>query len=131
MIRDEFKLATSDQDIGYYAGFIATCYSLATIPSSYLWGYLSDKIGRRPIMLLGLGGTFIAAFLFGISKTFTMAVIARFFHGFMNGNIGITKTYLAEITDSTNKAQGFSILGIAGGIGRVGKYLQIILVLGL
>jgi len=70
-------------------------------------------------MLLGLSGTFIAAFLFGISKTFSMAVMARFFHGFMNGNIGITKTYLAEITDSTNKAQGFSVLGIASGIGRV------------
>ena len=67
-------------------------------------------------MLLGLAGTFIFVIAFGFSTTFEAALFCRFSWGFLNGNVGVGKTYLSEILDNTNQARGMSVLGIQGGI---------------
>jgi MFS family permease len=106
-------------EVGYYAGFIASCFHLAQFVSSMFWGWLSDKKGRRPILLLGLIGNIVTMLLFGASQNLAMAILARLFSGLLNGNIGVAKTYLGEITDETNQAKGMSIISIAWGVGVI------------
>jgi MFS family permease len=71
----------------------------------------SDKIGRRPVLLIGLIGNTITILAFGQSHTLTWAIASRAACGFLNGNIGVAKSVMGEITDATNQAKGFSIFG--------------------
>ena len=66
----------------------------------------------------GLFGTVVAALFFGFSSNFWMCVFARFLWGFLNGNIGVSKTYMAEITDDSNNARSMALYGVIGGFGR-------------
>jgi MFS family permease len=114
-----FGLTDDESDIGYYSGMLTSAWAFAQFLSGFWWGTLSDKIGRRPVLLGGMAGTIIATILFGMSKTFTFALIMRLIHGLLNGNTGIVKTYLAEVTDETNKPKAFVLNGLAASFGRI------------
>ena len=72
------------------------------------WGRLSDRIGRKPPLVFGTLGLAAAIMSFGLSKTFWPLVLSRCVQGIFNGNIGITKAVMAEISDASNIAQGMS-----------------------
>eukprot|EP01104_Vermistella_antarctica_P017183 TRINITY_DN6048_c0_g1_i1.p1 TRINITY_DN6048_c0_g1~~TRINITY_DN6048_c0_g1_i1.p1 ORF type:complete len:632 (+),score=102.18 TRINITY_DN6048_c0_g1_i1:238-2133(+) len=115
----DFGLVDDVRESGYYAGFLVSAFAGAQFCSSFFWGRLSDKKGRRPVILGGMTGTVIAMFVFGMSQNIWMAIASRSIHGLLNGNVGVIKTYLGEITDSTNKARSFSAIGFAAGFGRL------------
>ena len=71
-----------------------------------LWGRASDRIGRKPPLVFGTLGLAAAIASFGLSKKFWTLVLSRCVQGMFNGNIGITKAVMAEITDASNIAQG-------------------------
>lgn len=64
-----------------------------------LWGRLSDTYGRKPILLLGLLGVFLSVNAFGMAQSLPALIGARCIAGFSNGNIGVLKASIAEITD--------------------------------
>ncbi|EDQ86692.1 uncharacterized protein MONBRDRAFT_28003 [Monosiga brevicollis MX1] len=105
--------------LGRYAGFLGGAFHMGALSGSVLWGAASDRYGRRPMMLLGICGTFVTILLFGLSKSFYMAVAMRFCWGFLNGNVGIAKAYLSEVCDESNQARGYSVIGLCAGIGRL------------
>jgi len=70
------------------------------------WSRLSDYIGRKPVLLMGLFGLCITMLFFGLSRTFWGLVVSRCLAGVLNGNIGVAKSMMAELSDSTNIAQG-------------------------
>lgn len=110
----------------YYLGSAFSCGSLI---GNMMWGILADKFGRRPVLLSGLVGTTFAALGFGFSPTFWSAVFFRFMWGLLNGNIGVSKTYMGEILDESNTAGGMALYGVIGGVGRtigpiIGGYLS-------
>ncbi|KAJ3177700.1 hypothetical protein HK101_010201 [Irineochytrium annulatum] len=114
MVRDflvDGSGTANEKDIGYYVGFIASAFSLAQFLTSIFWGWCSDKFGRRPILLLGLIGNTITILAFGVSHSLTWAILSRGACGFLNGNVGVAKCVMGEITDSTNQAKGFSMFG--------------------
>eukprot|EP01090_Pellita_catalonica_P019715 TRINITY_DN6794_c0_g1_i1.p1 TRINITY_DN6794_c0_g1~~TRINITY_DN6794_c0_g1_i1.p1 ORF type:complete len:499 (+),score=71.37 TRINITY_DN6794_c0_g1_i1:101-1597(+) len=113
---ESFEVADNKTEIGYYAGLIASSFSVAQFFSSFFWGYLSDRWGRRPVLLVGLAGTGITILLFGVSDNLWMAILSRALNGLLNGNIGVAKSYLGEVTDKTNAARGFSVIGLTYGI---------------
>ncbi|KAJ3223538.1 hypothetical protein HDU81_009132 [Chytriomyces hyalinus] len=117
MVRD-FGLA-SDKEVGYYVGFIASSFSLAQFLTSLLWGWLSDRIGRRPVLLIGLLGNAISLILFGQSHTLQMAIFSRMLCGILNGNVGIAKCVIGEVTDETNQSLRFSLIGIMWSLGTI------------
>ncbi|KAJ2995153.1 hypothetical protein HDV02_001038 [Globomyces sp. JEL0801] len=117
MVKD-FGLS-KEEDIGYSVGFIASAFSFAQLLTSMMWGWLSDRYGRRPILLFGLIGNSVSILMFGLSKSLTWAIVSRFACGFLNGNIGVAKTVLGEITDKSNQAKAFSLIGLNFGIGMV------------
>ena len=81
------------------------------------WGRLSDKIGRRPVVLIGLSGLALSMFSFGLSRSFPTLVASRSLAGLLNGNMGVLKSILGEITDDTNAAQAFAFLPIVSSVG--------------
>eukprot|EP01126_Amoeba_proteus_P036816 TRINITY_DN3763_c0_g1_i2.p1 TRINITY_DN3763_c0_g1~~TRINITY_DN3763_c0_g1_i2.p1 ORF type:complete len:291 (-),score=33.15 TRINITY_DN3763_c0_g1_i2:242-1114(-) len=104
MVRD---FGYPEDEIGFYAGWIASSFNIAQFMSSFGWGRVADRIGRRSVLLLGLSGNFLMIFLFGWSTNLWYAILARSMNGFLNGNIGVAKTYLGEISDDTNSATWF------------------------
>jgi len=122
MVKD-FGVVDDERKLGYWVGLIASSVYLANFFSSYIWGRISDRYGRRPGLLAGLiGGTILSTLLFGFSKSFYWAVTTRFLSGLLNGNTGIAKTMLGEITDKTNQARAFSLFGLTWSIGGIGKF---------
>ncbi|EGO19011.1 hypothetical protein SERLADRAFT_443553 [Serpula lacrymans var. lacrymans S7.9] len=101
-----------ERKVGYYAGLIESLFSIAQAMTVLQWNRLSDRIGRKPVLLIGLMGLCGSMFAFGLSRTFMSLVISRCLNGILNGNIGIMKSMMGELTDSTNMAQGFSMIPI-------------------
>lgn len=104
--------------IGYKYGIMGSAYSVGNLFGNLFWGLLSDRLGRRPVMLYGLLGTTISSLCFGFAPNFWFAVFFRFMWGLLNGNVGVCKTYMGEILDDSNTAKGMSLFGVIGGIGR-------------
>ena len=74
------------------------------------WGRASDRFGRKPILLAGLCGLTISMLGFGLSTTYWTLVLSRCAAGALNGNVGVTKSMMAELTDESNRAQGFAYM---------------------
>jgi MFS family permease len=89
-----------------------------------MWGKISDRYGRRPVLLCGLIGNALSTCLFGLSKNLAWAVGARALCGIMNGNAGVARSMVSEITDHTNKAKAFSLFGFCWGAGMIGKFIS-------
>ncbi|KAK7032774.1 major facilitator superfamily domain-containing protein [Favolaschia claudopus] len=104
-----------EKKVGYYA-----CESLFFLTESMTvlqWSRLSDRVGRKPILLIGLFGSGTSIFLFGLSRTFWGLVVSRCLCGLLNGNIGEYNTIIGDLTDKTNRAEGFAFLPIVWAIG--------------
>ncbi len=114
MVRD-FGVARGD--VGFYAGVLASAYNVAQLPAGVFWGRISDVYGRIPVLFVGLVGQAISLLLLGVSTSVPFALVARFVGGLLNGNAGVSRAVMKEITTSENRAHGFSLFGMAWGIG--------------
>ncbi|KAH8979733.1 MFS general substrate transporter [Lactarius akahatsu] len=113
-----------ERKVGYYAGFIVSLYFAAEAVTVLQWSRLSDYVGRKPVLLCGLLGTIVASILFGLSRSFTALVFSRCLHGMLNGNIGVMKSMMAELTDETNMARGFSLIPVTWAVGgTIGPFI--------
>ncbi|KAH9010706.1 MFS general substrate transporter [Lactarius hengduanensis] len=108
-----------ERKVGYYAGLIVSLYFAAQAVSVLQWSRLSDNIGRKPVLLCGLLGTVVSSLLFGLSRSFPALVFSRCLHGMLNGNVGVMKSMMAELTDETNVARGSSLISVTWAIGCV------------
>ncbi|WWD21802.1 hypothetical protein CI109_106290 [Kwoniella shandongensis] len=93
------------EDIGKYSGAIESVWALCSIMFVYRWGKLSDRIGRKPVILGGLAGLTFSLLMFGLSKSFWWAMGARALSGVLCGNSSVLRATLAEITDQ--EAEGW------------------------
>ncbi|KAG6853282.1 hypothetical protein C0991_005504 [Blastosporella zonata] len=107
----------NERKTGYYAGLIGTAFFLSEGLVVFHWGWLSDRVGRRPVLLLGPIGVSLAMISFGASSHFWMLVATRCAQGVFNGNIGVSKTVIAEITDSTNLADAYAMMPLTWTLG--------------
>ena len=81
-------------------------YGIAEALTVLQWGRMSDRFGRKPPLVFGTLGLAAATISLGLCNKFWPLVLSRCVQGMFNGNIGITKSVMAEITDSSNIAQG-------------------------
>ncbi|CAE6364898.1 unnamed protein product [Rhizoctonia solani] len=116
---EELGVTKDPKAIGYYSGFIEGVFALAQFCTVCFWGSLSDRIGRRPVLILGLCGAIGSTVLFGTSKSFPMMIASRALSGALSGNVAVIKSALAEITDETNQGAAFAYLPLCWSIGSL------------
>lgn len=109
----------SPQNAGYIAGWVASSYFITQCFSNIILGSLSDIIGRRIVLLIGIGGNAITSLLFGFSKSLWFAILVRSLSGLMNGNISVLKSYVREITNESNQARVYSYRSIGYAVGTI------------
>lgn len=110
-------------------GLLYSVYSFAQLIFSPFWGGLSDRIGRRPIMLISTLGSCLAYVLFGFAHSFAVLFISRLLAGMMGGNISTAQAYVADVTTPEDRAKGMGLIGAAFGIGfTIGPALSTLMV---
>jgi len=128
MVQD-FHIAKSDEDIGYYAGAIGAAFMIGRAITAAHWGLIADVYGRKPVIVIGLISVIVFHTLFGFSTNFWMALSSRFFLGFFNGMLGPAKAYASELTNARHQAQGMVVVSTSWGLGlilgpAIGGYLS-------
>ncbi|KAJ7039690.1 major facilitator superfamily multidrug-resistance, DHA1 sub-family [Mycena alexandri] len=116
-VRDTGITGGEETKTGFYAGMLESVFFLAECLTVFSWGRLSDIYGRRPVLLLGPLGLGLSMLGFGLSKKFWFLFVFRCIQGICNGNIGVSKTVINEISDSTNIADIFSIMPLVWAVG--------------
>lgn len=98
-------------------GLLYSVYSFSQLIFSPLWGAWSDRVGRRPIMLLSTFGSTASYLVFAFSHTLSGLFFSRVLAGIMGGNIAAAQAYVADVTEPADRAKGMGIIGAAFGIG--------------
>ncbi|RME67324.1 MAG: MFS transporter [Verrucomicrobia bacterium] len=102
-----------------FGGFLGSLYSLLQFVCAPIWGGLSDKHGRRKVLLVTVGGTALSYALWVFSGSFLFLVLARLFGGAMAGNISVATAAVADVTSRDDRAKGMGMVGAAFGLGFV------------
>ncbi len=100
-------------------GWLVGIFSLAQFFFAPIWGRLSDRVGRKPVLLCGVLGTVAGYLLMGLANSVAMLFVARLIDGISGANIGVAQAYLADISSPENRARAMGLLGAAFGLGFV------------
>ena len=103
----------------FQVGLLATSFSLMQFLFAPVWGRLSDRIGRRPIILAGLFGSAVSYFAFGLADSLAMLFAARIVAGIAGANIPTAQAFIADSTSAANRARGMGLIGAAFGLGFI------------
>ncbi|KAL6539708.1 hypothetical protein OROHE_011479 [Orobanche hederae] len=118
MVRD-FHIAKREEDISSYAGYLGSSYMCGRALTSLLWGLLSDKYGRKPVIIFSTVTVVIFNTLFGLSVNYWMAISTRFLLGSLCGILGPMRAYASEICLKQHQALGMSVIATSWGVGLV------------
>lgn len=98
-------------------GWLTGIYSGMQIIFTPILGRLSDRFGRRPVLMLSLAGTAVGFVMMGLAHSLTLLFAARIFAGITGGNISIPQAYIADVTTPETRSKGMGMLGAAFGLG--------------
>ncbi|RKP29449.1 MFS general substrate transporter [Metschnikowia bicuspidata] len=119
MIRD-FQTAPTEADISKYSGYMASSFAFCQFLFAVHWGRTSDRIGRKPVLILGLLGTSACLLVFGFSTNYYTAFAARAIAGALNGNVAVLRTTIGEVChEKRHQALGFSTLPLLFNLGSI------------
>jgi MFS family permease len=119
------SLSTSDSgNVGMstvvlFGGLLGALYSLIQFVTAPIWGGISDRIGRRPVLLISVFGLFLSYVLWFFSGSFTLLLVARAVGGLMSGNLSIASAVVSDVTDFKTRSKGMAFIGIAFAFGFV------------
>ncbi|RSL63771.1 hypothetical protein CEP54_005005 [Fusarium duplospermum] len=117
---EDFNITDDSSKISVYAGMVTSAFTLAEFSTGVLWGRLSDKIGRKPVLLFGLLGTALSVLVFGFAPSLPVALFARALGGLLNGNIGVLQTTVAElVTVKEQQPRAYTIMPMVWCIGSI------------
>ncbi len=100
-------------------GALLSVYSFAQLVFSPIWGGLSDRVGRRPVLIASLFASAVSQLAFGLAGSLAMLFVARLIAGVSSATIGVAQAYIADSTTAENRAKGMGIIGAAFGLGFV------------
>ena len=117
---ESFHITKDERRIAFYSGLVISAFALAEALSSSIWGRLSDKFGRKLILMCGLAGTGVSILMLGFAQNLQTALIARALGGLLNGNIGVIQTTVSEVVkDERHYGVAFSIMPTIWCIGAI------------
>jgi MFS family permease len=105
---------------GWELALLMSCFSIMQFLFAPLWGRLSDRIGRRPVLIVGLAGSTLFYFLFGVSaawRSLTGLFLTRIGAGIAGATISTAQAYIADSTTLQTRAKGMALIGAAFGLG--------------
>jgi MFS family permease len=109
------KLGADKIDIALIIVTYAICAGLC----GPFWGRLSDRMGRKPVIMICLAGAALSYVMLGLASQLWMVFVARGFAGLMAGNFGVASAMMADITTPKNRARGMGMIGTAFGLGII------------
>ncbi|HEX8361737.1 MAG TPA: MFS transporter [Longimicrobium sp.] len=109
---------------GFGAGPVAVASLLAVYSAMQFlfapsWGRLSDRFGRRPVLLVGLFGSAVSYLLCGLAGSVATLLAARALGGFMGANVGVAQAYVADVSPPEGRARAMGMIGAAFGLGFI------------
>jgi len=111
--------ASTDQSIGFYVGLLLAGYSLAQLFGAPILGQLSDRKGRRPVLLITSGLSILAYILYAHADNYWISFGSRVLSGLAAANLGVAFAYVADITLPKDRARGIGMVGAALGVGFI------------
>ncbi|MDH4063025.1 MAG: MFS transporter, partial [Acidobacteriota bacterium] len=93
----------------FTVGLLSTSYSLMQFVFSPVWGRLSDRIGRRPIILIGLAGSCASYLVLALAGSLALVFLGRIVGGIAGANIPTAQAYIADVTTPENRAKGMGL----------------------
>ncbi|KEY72826.1 hypothetical protein S7711_04415 [Stachybotrys chartarum IBT 7711] len=104
---------------GLYVGVLASSFALAQLSTNFLWGYASDVVGRKPVLLLGTSSLMVCFCMFGFCKEYWQIILVHIAMGMLNGNAACVPTVLGEVTDRSNQSKAFTYLPVIYSLGGI------------
>lgn len=101
----------------FQSGLLMAVFSLMQFLFAPFWGRLSDRLGRRPVLLFCLFGETLAYVVFALSRSLEMLIVSRVLAGFFGASISTASAYMSDITSQENRSQGMALIGAAFGLG--------------
>ena len=98
-------------------GLLFGCFSGMQFLFAPMWGRLSDRIGRKPVLVGGLVGTSASYLLFAFAGSMPLLFVSRILAGFFGANVSTAHAYIADVTTQENRAKGMGLVGAAFGLG--------------
>jgi DHA1 family tetracycline resistance protein-like MFS transporter len=100
-------------------GLLFSAYPVCQLIAGPILGRLSDRYGRRPLLIFSQAGTALSFLILGLSRDFSVMLVARLLDGASGGNILVAQAYVADVTLPENRARGMGLIGMAFGLGFV------------
>ncbi|KAI1638743.1 major facilitator superfamily domain-containing protein [Biscogniauxia mediterranea] len=108
------------KEVAKWAGMTSAVFSLAQSVTAVPWGRASDRLGRKPVIMMGLFCTMTCFLIWGVSTSLPMAIVIRAIMGASNGNVGIIRTMVAEmVPEKELQPRAFSIMPLVWSIGSI------------
>jgi DHA1 family tetracycline resistance protein-like MFS transporter len=100
-------------------GLLFAIFSLCQLVAAPALGDLSDRYGRRPVLIFSLAGTVLSFVMMALAQSLTLLFIARMVDGLSGGNISTARAYVADITEPKDRAHAYGLIGAAFGLGFI------------
>jgi len=110
---------SSQTEQAFWYGAVAIAFGVANFFGSPILGRLSDRYGRRPVLLIGFSGLALSFFVTGLATALWMLLAVRLFSGAMQSNVAVANAYVADITPPAERAKNFGKLGAMLGMGFI------------
>src|SRR5262249_15138453 len=105
--------------VEWQIGLLFSAYPMCQLVAGPILGRLSDRYGRRPLLIFSQAGTAISFLILGLSRAFWVMLLARMLDGASGGNILVAQAYVADVTRPEHRARGMGLIGMAFGLGVV------------
>lgn len=102
-----------------FGGILGSLYAFLQFLAAPFWGRLSDRIGRRPVLLLTVCGTAVSYLVWAFSGSSTLLIASRLLGGLMAGNLSVATAAMADLTSRKDRAKGMALIGVAFGLGFI------------
>jgi DHA1 family tetracycline resistance protein-like MFS transporter len=94
-------------------------YAAAQLIGAPLLGRASDRLGRKPILIISIFGTFLSFLIFGFATSLLVLFVSRILQGLTGGNLSVAQAYITDITDAKSRNRGLGMIGAAFGLGFI------------